>query len=62
MTLITCVTVGETEFKFICKEDEAARLAKQAIFNMPSANQINRDRFDQRMMMASKNVQFHPSQ
>ena len=29
---------GEIEFKFICKEEEETRLAKQAIFNVPSAN------------------------
>ena len=29
---------GEIEFKFICKEEEETRLAKQAIYNVPSAN------------------------
>lgn len=48
---------GEIEFKFICKEEEETRLAKQAIFNVPSANQINRERFDQRM---GRSVRFHP--
>ena len=39
----------ETKFKFICKKDEAARLARQEAYNEPSAQQIGRDRFDQRM-------------
>ena len=38
ITLGTC----ETEFKFICREDEAARLAKQAIYNIPNSSQVNR--------------------
>ena len=42
ITLGTC----ETEFKFICREDEAARLAKQAIYNIPNSSQVNRAKFD----------------
>ena len=50
---------GEIEFKFICKEEEEARLARQAIYNIPSAKQIARERFDQRM---GRSVKFHPQQ
>ena len=51
------LSIGETEFKFICREEEAARVARQAIYNIPNSSQVNREKFDQRM---DRRVQFHP--
>ena len=41
----SCST-GDVEFKFLNREEEAARKAREASFNVPSAQEINREKFD----------------